>query len=77
MAHAYVTERVEHALMGEDAIGQRQLCDEVGRFVRHGQVLEMAAAPTRLLAELIMSRHAAWICRPWPRRSTIKRAYGG
>ncbi len=57
MAHANVTEGVEHAFMGENSIGQRKLGDEVGRFVRHGRVLEMAAASARLPAELITSRY--------------------
>ena len=48
MAHADMTERVEHAFMGEDAVGQRKLRDDIGQSVGHGQVLEMAAAPTPL-----------------------------
>src|SRR5208283_2136071 len=35
MAHADVAEGVEHAFVGEDAIGERKLLDDIGQFIGH------------------------------------------
>jgi hypothetical protein len=32
-----MAESVEHAFMGEDAVGKRQLCGEIAQFIRHGR----------------------------------------
>ena len=35
MAHADVAEGVEHALVGENAVGERKLGDQVGQILGH------------------------------------------
>ena len=44
MAHADMAEGIDHAFIGQDAVGKAEFRDEIGHIIRHGRSSKMAAA---------------------------------